>query len=609
MSYSIQVENLRRVINEHLKPSDITKRDPSGISHKGVFCYTGNVKTGKTLFDASGECAPGRGFTLDTLYNPASVGKIMLGLVLGKMMEEGIVLGTDKCSTYWNRMTGTGYYITNVDFSYPTANPYVYGSNPANPADLNITTAANVEIDGSSQTVYYCKPFGSSVTTSTFSWADITISDLMKMDLGMLQDGFLAGVGALQLIAGSASYTEADLINDPMLAASLYQASVICNSSWFLPFIGQTSKIGDALRIYNLVTDGSDTTLLNFNTSVDKIMDNMIQLNKANILPAMYKTGVRSTLRPLNINTLPKTYDTAYTMLGVVLDKALRTKLNMSFVEYARQKILIPCNMNDTYFSNVDNLPSDYASRVYVDSFRRATALPLGTLTLNFTNPAAGGFNPLAYGADPSYNAIATAAATANPYWGPFGPLVWASDFKNDGIYKFHKSIFARPTGNPNSPPYCSLPIILSIRDFGKLLQMMAAQGVYRGRTVLNKETWSYITSTKQTELSILGGMYFFESDSAKESDSAVACIGNYKPGILGNTHYGMDEYTRYGGGASGSAFTFDFNTGNWVYFGMPESSFGTGGLYPGGIYGQKIVPNYLIALNSNVTFSLPLPN
>ncbi len=609
MSYSVQVDSIRNVLNKHLKPTNPLLSDPSGVSHKGVFFHGGNVKSGKTFFDASGESAPGKGWNLDTIYYWASCGKLLLGIVLGKMVEEGLILPTDKCSTYWSAMSGTGNYITNVDFAYPTANPHIYGFNPLNPADITLQSTANVNIDSSAQTVYYIKPYGSSVSTSTFNWGDIKISDLMKMDIGLITDSFINGTGALSVINNASSYTEADLINDPLIGASLYQASVICNSNWFLPAFGKLSNLGPGSVVFNFPSGGNDTTLINgVNKNVEQYFANIIELNKSNILPAMYKPVNRYTMKPYNVSTIPLTYDTPYILLGIVLDKALRSKLGLNFAQYTRDRIFTPCNMTDSYIGYQDDISSpSIQSRLYVDSFRRAPALTLGTSTLNFTNPTLGGFNPLAYGADPSYNAIATAAVSANPLWGPFGPLVWSTDFKNDGIYKLYRSAFVAPqisnSGNI-SAPYGAAPLLSTIRDFGKLLQMMTNKGIYRGRTVLNNETWSYITSIKASELSVRDSLY---PSSQNDDTFNTLCIGNYKPSIAGNTYFGTDETTRVGGGVSGCYFTFDYQNGNWFVYGMPEIGFGTGAsLYPGNVYNQTINQKYIIAMTSNTPVNLP---
>ncbi len=509
-------------------------------------------------------------------------------------------------------MSGTGNYITNVDFAYPTANPHIYGFNPLNPADITLQSTANVNIDSSAQTVYYVKPYGSSVSTSTFSWSDITISDLLRMDIGLIADGFVNGIGALSVLSNTNSYTEADLVNDQLLSASLYQESVLCNSNWFLPAFGKLSNLGGASIMFNLPTGGNDTTLLNSLTSrnVETYFRNIIELNKSNVLPAMYKPGTRYTIKPYNVNAVPSTYDTGYIILGIVLDKVLRTKLGINFAEFTRDRIFTPCNMTDSYIVYQDDISSpSIQSRLYEESFRRAPALTLGTSTLNFTNPTLGGFNPLAYGADPSYNAIATAAVSANPYCGPFGPLVWSSEFKNDGIYKFYKALYVGPKvindGNV-SAPLCTIPLLASVRDFGKLLQMMTNKGVYRGRRVLSLESWSYITSIKASELSVRDAVY--PSSQNDDTQYSTLCVGNYKPSISGNTYFGTDETTRIGGGATGCFFTFDFHSGNWFVYGMPESQFSTGtALYPANVNSQTINQRYIIAMNTEKSINLPM--
>ncbi len=50
MSYSLQTETIRKVINDHLKPANPLLSDPSGVYHKGVFFHGGNVKSGKLFF-------------------------------------------------------------------------------------------------------------------------------------------------------------------------------------------------------------------------------------------------------------------------------------------------------------------------------------------------------------------------------------------------------------------------------------------------------------------------------------------------------------------------------------------------------------------------------
>ena len=90
---------------------------PGEAPHKSAFFYGGNFKSDNNFFLTTGPCnSAGDLWTEDTLYNWASAGKLLTGLVCTKMIEEDLINDSTLLSTIVPTLfTGTALYYTSVN--------------------------------------------------------------------------------------------------------------------------------------------------------------------------------------------------------------------------------------------------------------------------------------------------------------------------------------------------------------------------------------------------------------------------------------------------------------------------------------------------------------
>ncbi len=526
-------------------------------THFGAYIHGGNVKSGQSFFASNGICNNNTGsnsWSPDTIYSWASGSKILTGLICAKMMEEGLLKSTDKCSSYYPAMSGTGIYYTKIDINdlggFPVTQATYTGTFPYNPASYTATTGA-------------------------FLWQDITINDLIHYNLGIFQDAF--AIGAAEL-----GFQDPNGIS--LAIATNYKANLAGTPNpsglgVYLQFISAMSAnlAGSPFTLALQQANSGDPTTVFSNANVDNFFNN----NKNGLLICANKPGTvyQGTL-PYGVSGIPPTYDSAYAILGVVLDRALRLKGYASggYAQYARAKFFTPLGMNDAYVLNQESIPSSKWSRMADNSWRRAPSLGL-TQPLNPLNPATWA----GWGVSPQYQIAAGISGT--------GPLVWNSQYPNDAVSKF-SNLFLCKTGAASNYPFGNIPLISSIADLGKLIQMVANRGLYNGQRIIKTETWNYLVQPKiQATTTMAGYPYPIENTTFR---SSTYCLGlqRYNRDLSDTTMFGVDESTCYNGGFTGMFWSFDFYTGNWMIVGVPEIGVSSGqslGIVGGVLYGVPI--------------------
>ncbi len=573
--------------------------------HPGYGVLGGNFRTGEEYFGASSRPVNGDGDLWNkdtTVYNFGSSGKILVGLACAKMMEEGIINDTDTCVTYYPAMQGTGFYYDTVTVSSGAAFPY-------------------------SSTSY-------TSTTGTFMWQSITVADLLHYNIGLIDDFFTLPAASLAF-----TNTEAAVIANSSAANSSGLAELLQFNTYATSLLSGT-PVGAAGKMYNGSAAYPTTSLL----------DSLISDNKNGTLPLAYKpASYRSDVLPYNIRGQLSTYDSAYFMLGCVLDGAVKAAGYDSFASYVRTKFLTPLGMSNTYVMFQETIPSAQFDNLADNAYRRSPAVAASNFAWLATNPFTGAYNTavaefggmsqylgalaglgtqpqqeIAQGAfdlvytsflvDPSYATgcntqlissfgnfdFATTASLAA------GQLSWCRGKPLDGISNITKSVFYYTgAGTGTNYPLGNSPIISTLSDFSKLVKLIGNRGVTAsGERLLKTETWNYFIAPKINPLSIEGSGVSatpYGSDPNPSLPNGAYLMGCYRTNrdLTDSTLYGFDESTIYGGGATGNCFYVDFYTGNYFIFATPELGLSTGAI--------PVPPLEAISVSGSATYSKAL--
>ena len=523
------------------------------VAHKGAFFYGGNLKSGETTFLSTGTCnANGDAFSLDTLYQPASSGKLLIGMTLAKMMEEGLIHDYDKLSTF------DGTLFSGV--------AQIYSS-------VTVTDPANFPFTGSY-----------TATFTTGAIGDFTVRNLIQNGIGIFDDIFVCPIVGALLTGSLFSTGPTSLLgNLGALASTTDKAFLINLNTYAQSLLTQgTGAIGATQKVFN-----------GLNTTTSTLKDNLTEafnLVRNGTVPLPYRPGARGTFMfPYFARSQYATYDFSYMIFGYILDKVARNNGYTCFADYARQKILTPIGMSNSYICFQDIVPSSEVKAE--NSWRRSIALggiPVDLQGNPFTVTTTGPSTWTAYGADGGYTT--TAATQYATFYGSSGaagsiggPVVWDSQYPNDGLARISPNLFYFLTGSTgsNSIPSGVAPLLCSIRDFGKLIYTLGNEGVSpSGTRVLKTETWKYLTSAKTTALSGFGvGPNFIADSIATANSNEAYCLGVVKQNrdLANRTAFGFSENALFNGGSTGNYYLVDTLTGNWLYFGIPEFFLGSG--------------------------------
>lgn len=504
--------------------------DQASYIHKGGFFYGKGESNADLVFATTGFAnSQSQKFTHKTLYSWGSCGKPLTMLVLTKMMEEGLI----ESSTTLNSI-----------------DPILYSGYATYFKQITIINPASFPFDPSSY----------SYTTDQFNWSTLTIGDLIRFNFGLSNDLFF--LPALNL-----TYFD-----------TASRAAIIAKNS--LQGLGMMIQFGisySALVAGNPITPGCKIyNGQSYRDIAPTAVATYVQLTKNGILPLLYKTNSYvDDLLPFNIRSLPATYDLSYAVLGDVLDKLLKKQGYHNFSDYVHQKIFTPLGMNHSYIILQDTIPKNILSEngITENSWRRAPSLGL-TATVNPINPATW----LGVGCSPQYAQIANLNANTQPW----GPLVWNSEFSNDGI-SYITSLLYCTEAIPDCGPIGNAPFISSIEDMGKLLECIANKGTYVDcssgtiKSIINKTSWGYYSSNKTMPSTVVSGLPYPIESLVPTSVSTTSGFTHENRDFAYNTLYGLDESSFYKNGVTGCTIYVNPTTNLWIIYGYPEAFFSSG--------------------------------
>ena len=540
--------------NSILNSSEIQSLlETASESHKGGFFYGQGENIASPNFQATGLAnSDGQSFTTQTLYSWGSLGKFLTLLVLTKMMEEGLITSnTTLNSIDPNLYSGTGSYFTSI----------------------NVTNQSTFPFTPSSYTY----------STSTFEWSTLTIGDLLRFNFGLANDIFF--LPALNLV-----------YFDPASRAAILTESSVQGLGMMIQFGISYS----ALVAGNPITPGCQIyNGASYRDIAPIAVETYVNLVKNNVLPLLYNTNsYQNDLLPFRIRSLPATYDLSYALLGDVINKVLQKSGYENFSQYTREKIFNPLNMKNSYIIFQDTIPPEVLSKngLTENSWRRAPAYGL-TQPVNPANPATW----LGKGCSPQY-AINAGLPTPTNY----GPLVWNSEYSNDGI-SYLSSFLYCTTKIPNCGPIGNAPLLSSIEDMGKLLQCILNQGTYidckskTTKSIINKTSWAYFIANKTLPSTVVSGLPYPLESLTANSVSTDSALSHQNRDFAFNTLYGFDDSTLYKDGVTGCSLYFNFTTKVWMIYGFPEilSSSGYISYFSANYTGLPLRSLFIQALNA----------
>lgn len=545
--------------------------DANDAKHQGGFFYGGNAKSGQEMFFGTGYInSSNSAWTTDTKYNFASAGKIVTGLVCAKMIEEGLISPFDPIwtlsPTLTSLFTGTAQYYDSITIDYPAAFPA-----PVIPGVLNSYTG----------------------TTGSYNLNDLTLGNVLQFGVGIVDDFFiLPGAGMFTSIGQFGTGPTSLYVLSGGSPTNPDKANLIQQYTFINSLLNDgTSAYGFASKIFNGLPVDPVTIISNSVTDA-------LTRAKTGVMPLAYKPGSKSEQAPYNVRTLNATYDTAYILLGYILEERLRYLVSLGFLPfgtnfatYARAKFFTPLGMNNTTVMLQETL-SGTNSTLSDSAFRRSILYGAANSPA-FSGAIQGITTWPSFGCSPSYATGASNLylATTTPTQGSTGaggPSVWArnTSYSDDGIAKVINAYYFTGAGSTGAYPVGNAPIVASIGDFGKLIQLIANKGLNpfstTGERLIKTETWNYFISCKVGSFASLGAYTAIAEGVLNESNgSAFYTMGSLRVANDNSaiTAYGFDTTTMYFGGAMGVQYYVDFYTGNWFIAGIPEIVLSTGDL------------------------------
>ena len=504
------------------------------------FTYsTGVINSSNTLADAS-----------STLIYPYSIGKMFVGLVCAKLIEEGIITPSTTLGEIDGAIfTGAGQYFTSV----------------------TVLTGAAFPAPGSY-----------TATTGSFDLSTFTISDCLQMRIGAVQSP-----------------------NGVPIASVLYTPTYSTGSSSLLGNLGSNATTADKALLIQTFTlfylqnlgiplgwPAQAAAGIAFTPSAIKqtIVD-YFEAFRSGLLPLAYTPGTKSYPElPYGLRDFNNNYSFSYSVLGYALDKAIRSRTSFTnFAAYLRAKFLTPLGCSNTYTLYQETIPqtnlADQAWRksIFLGAcyFNSATLAPEA---YSFADPTTWPrlYTSTGY-SNACYSSALTFVGTTGTLGTVAGPYVWSSDatYADDANSRVFRASVYTGAADVNATMEGSAGIITTIADLAKVIKMLGNQGVAaNGTRVLKTQTWQWVLSPKIAASSpnTAQSVTNFAAGASSYNQSAY-CSGNirkYNNDLINLTTYGFDEDSFAGGGAGMTSWYFDLYTGNYFVRSVTESSYST---------------------------------
>jgi hypothetical protein len=527
------------------------------------FVGFGNINTNQEyLFSTGPANESGISFsTTESVYNPFSVGKLLLGLVCGKMIEERLIKSTTRLVEIDPSIfTGTAQYYTKITPIAPASFPF---------------------------------PGSYTAETGAYDLTELTIGDCLKMNIGALQSIYGIPVTSIQFTPLYSTGTTS-LIGNLGELASVADKALLIQSLTILFSTFNGTPLGPETKAYL----GQSFTPEN---AIPNMIATYFTLFRNGTMPLAYKPNEKSVPNfPYAIRADSSTYSFSYQVLAYCLDKRLRNLHSLNpvrypyhnFSEYARAKFFNPLGMDKTYVIFQDTIPqSQYLG---TQSWRRN--IPLGECYFNSS------FSPQGFNiADPTtwtrfgcstgysndcYSETLLFVGSTGVLGSPAGPMVWStqSTYADDGLSKSSKYYNYTGTASINGVLDGSAPLMSTVSDLSKLIKLMCNRGIApantpsAGQRLIKTETWNYILSSKISSISGVNDTTDFSNIYNLINNSAYG-IGIYRLNrdLSNITTYGFDSSSCWLFGLGNDIFLFDYYTGNWLFIGAVNHALSSG--------------------------------
>jgi CubicO group peptidase (beta-lactamase class C family) len=571
------------------------------VATKGEAFAAGNINLPDTQdkFTTFGAANTGGDFAgaynyTGTYVQWGSIGKVLIGMAFGKMMEDRFVANAATAEMFTSTTT-VASLIPNLTQGSSTAVVL-----------QNVT--ANTSSGANQWTI---------ASSGTFNLSTLTMQNLLQYNFGSfaIPIGFGAAVDTFHPVFGYAlgdslggvtnmvnQGRSADVYIDNMdLYASTYDRATLNAglTSGFLPQNPSTLNAGAIQQALGWATWTDNLTGAGYyndaisSTGGGVYADNLRVINNAKAASGAYVPlsfssrgttdffttganrnpfGVTQTFGRYNFYT--------FNLLAQALDNLAR-KNGTTLISYIRTKILTPLGMTKTYFSFGEAGPADLQankaqltwSRTNLEIYMQTGVFDSsGTVAVN---PAAYGnfpigYTPLNYGCSTGYNAAWTNAYTLalTQLGGGIalklmaGPLVFSSQYPDDGQSRLYDLTTSTDAVFPGQV-FGEAPVYSTLADMAKLFKCIMKYGKVNGTQALSPYLIEWTLHPKTSSLinlTTFGG-------SSDDGNRNTWCGGLLKRNVETDTDcaYFTSDSSFTVGSAFGSTVFFNMKTGYWA--------------------------------------------
>ena len=549
-----------------------------------VFATLGSANTG-------GDFAGAYNYT-GTYVQWGSMGKVLIGMAFGKMMEDRFVVNAATADMFTSTTTVSSL-IPNLTQGSSTA---VVLQN----------VSANTSSGSNQWTI---------ASSGTFNLSTLTVQNLLQYNFGSfaIPIGFGAAVDTYHPVFGYAlgdaiggvsnmvsQGRSADVYIDNMdLYASTYDRTTL-NAALTSGFLPQTpgsagaiqQALGWAIWQDNVTGAGYYNDAIS-STGGGIYADNLRVINNAKAASGAYvplsfssrgttdffTTG--SNRNPFGVNQTYGRYNFyTFNLLAQALDNLAR-KNGTTLISYIRTKILTPLGMTKTYFSLGEAGPADLqANKAQLAWSRTNMEIYMQTGIFDSSGsvaiPPASygnfplGYTPLNYGCSTGYDAAWTNAYTLSltQLGGGIalklmaGPLVFSSQYPDDGQSRLY-DLVTNSNALFSGQVFGEAPVYSPLSDMVKLFKCIMKYGKVNGTQALSPYLIEWTLHPKTSALiniTSFGG-------SSDDGNRNTWCGGLLKRNVETDTDcaYFTSDSSFTAGSAFGSTVFFNMKTGYWA--------------------------------------------
>jgi CubicO group peptidase (beta-lactamase class C family) len=569
LTYTNYLNNQLAVTKGNGRASNTTgaptiSRDLNGTGSYCVMSMFGNIYTGQEMIIATGsQDALGTPISADSMFNIGSNGKMLSYMIAVKMMQEGYFLQTETVSKYAPQFTGFGWAWASASGS--ASNSYI--DDPTTSSSWSFTgTLARVGL--STLTIAQALgmqihfPYMSTTIASVAGKLNTFTAGTSSSDWGVIYSSYLAGQAV-----------EFGRTLGATGACQLFAPALGTGASSFVMGTG-------ALRNFNYNFMYNDTAFCT-GPYTDQL-NTCINCIKAGVVPMGFVPGT-DIISQQGIYGPRSIYNGfSLLLLQAVCANSLQAKQGTpgfpasgtypTLLSYVRNKILEPCDITPANSSFPASEGTTSVTSPYMDNaWRRAYVMSTGWYG-STTN------------ADPTYLPVANS-------------LVWTSQYPNDGISLYFNNIKNVIANDPLSPNFEG-NFFITPRKFLNLVKMILNKGVYNGNRIFTRSYWNYMTTA-----AVSLGVNVFETSNGLSDN--IGAAGNYTLlGVLrsnssfnsisdppvNNFSNSIQETSstvslqqaqsaspssNFWTGIFGSLCVFDFDTGNYILYILPQIGYG----------------------------------